>query len=108
MLRSKQKGLRFTKGARARQAGRPKAREAVPEPAPPRPPHPDQPEQSPGPRGRIAPGRDAPGRPRRGTAMTPAFVGIDVSKDHLDIHLRPAGEAFRLPNDPAGVAALAA
>jgi len=40
--------------------------------------------------------------------MTPAFVGIDVSKDHLDIHLRPAGEAFRLPNDPAGVAALAA
>lgn len=36
------------------------------------------------------------------------FVGIDVSKDHLDVHLRPAGEAFRVANDEAGVAALAA
>ena len=22
------------------------------------------------------------------------FVGIDVAKDHLDVHLRPSGEAF--------------
>ena len=27
---------------------------------------------------------------------TPCFVGIDVSKDHLDVHLRPQAEAFRL------------
>lgn len=42
--------------------------------------------------------------------MTPApcFVGIDVSKDHLDAHARPAGTAERFPNDPGGVAALAA
>jgi transposase len=40
--------------------------------------------------------------------MTAPFVGIDVSKDHLDAHVRPAGEAFRLANDGAGVAALVA
>jgi transposase len=39
--------------------------------------------------------------------MTPTFVGIDVSKDHRDAHLRPAGEAFRVANDEAGIAALA-
>lgn len=38
----------------------------------------------------------------------PAFVGIDVSKDFLDAHARPAGTAARFPNDPAGVAALVA
>ena len=36
------------------------------------------------------------------------FAGIDVAKDHLDAHLRPAGEAFRVANDEAGVAALVA
>ena len=36
----------------------------------------------------------------------PCFVGLDVSKDHLDGHLRPSGESFRLGNDPAGLAAL--
>ncbi len=36
----------------------------------------------------------------------PCFAGIDVSKGHLDGHLLPSGEAFRLPNDPAGHAAL--
>jgi transposase len=34
------------------------------------------------------------------------FVGIDVSKAHLDVAPRPAGEAFRIRNDPAGLAAL--
>jgi transposase len=34
------------------------------------------------------------------------FVGIDVSKAHLDVHLRPQGEGFRLANDPDGIAAL--
>ena len=36
------------------------------------------------------------------------FAGIDVSKDHLDVHLRPAGDALRVANDEAGVTALAA
>jgi transposase len=36
----------------------------------------------------------------------PCFVGIDVSKDHLDVHLRPQAESFRLANDPQGIAAL--
>ena len=35
-------------------------------------------------------------------------VGIDVSKDHLDAHARPAGEAVRVANDDDGVAALVA
>jgi transposase len=30
------------------------------------------------------------------------FVGIDVSKDWLDIHLRPVGEEFRVPNTEVG------
>ena len=34
--------------------------------------------------------------------MDPTFIGIDVSKDHLDVHVRPTGQAFRVPNDPAG------
>ena len=34
--------------------------------------------------------------------MDSLFVGIDVSKDHLDVHIRPTGQAFRVSNDPAG------
>lgn len=34
------------------------------------------------------------------------FVGIDVSKDRLDVHLRPSGEAFAVPRDSEGVEAL--
>jgi transposase len=34
------------------------------------------------------------------------FVGIDVSKDRLDVHLRPAGEAFSVARDSDGVEAL--
>jgi transposase len=33
-------------------------------------------------------------------------IGIDVSKAHLDVAVRPAGTAFRVANDPAGHAAL--
>ena len=42
--------------------------------------------------------------------MTPApvFVGIDVSKSHLDVHVRPTGQAFRLPNTDDGIATLRA
>ena len=39
--------------------------------------------------------------------MAGPFVGVDVSKDWLDVALRP-GPTFRLPNDPAGHAALVA
>jgi transposase len=38
--------------------------------------------------------------------MSAPFVGIDVAKDHLDVHVRPDGLTFRLPNDEAGVAGL--
>ena len=36
----------------------------------------------------------------------PVFVGIDVSKHRLDIHLRPAGESFTIDYDAKEVAAL--
>lgn len=35
------------------------------------------------------------------------FVGIDVSKDRLDVHVRPSGESFAVARDEAGIAALA-
>ncbi len=31
------------------------------------------------------------------------FVGIDVSKDRLDVHLRPTGETFCVPRDAKGL-----
>jgi transposase len=34
------------------------------------------------------------------------YVGIDVSKDRLDVHVRPSGEAFAAARDGEGVAAL--
>lgn len=36
------------------------------------------------------------------------FVGIDVSKDRLDAHLRPSGETFAVARDGPGLEALAA
>jgi transposase len=36
------------------------------------------------------------------------FVGIDVSKARLDVHVLPSGEAFALGNDPPGISALCA
>jgi len=36
----------------------------------------------------------------------PTFVGIDVAKDRLDVHLRPVGHAFALSRDGAGLEAL--
>ena len=36
------------------------------------------------------------------------FIGIDVAKDRLDVHLRPGGEAFTVSRDSEGVEALAA
>jgi transposase len=36
------------------------------------------------------------------------YVGIDVSKDRLDVHVRPAGDAFAVSRDGEGLAALIA
>lgn len=38
----------------------------------------------------------------------PRFVGIDVSKAHLDVASRPDGQEFRLANNPEGIASLVA
>ena len=35
------------------------------------------------------------------------FVGIDVAKDRLDVHVRPAGEAFTVARDGEGIEDLA-
>jgi transposase len=39
-------------------------------------------------------------------ASSDVFVGIDVSKDRLDVHVRPLGSGFCVGNDAAGHAAL--
>ena len=61
---------------------------------------PSQPEQARGPK------PDSQGRagrvPRPGGPPTP-FVGIDVSKDRLDVHVRPTGEAFQAGTRRAGL-----
>jgi transposase len=38
--------------------------------------------------------------------MEPLFVGIDVSKDRLDVALRPTGDVFAVERNAAGLAAL--
>ena len=38
--------------------------------------------------------------------MEHVFVGIDVAKDHLDVHSRPAGESFVVSRDGEGLAGL--
>jgi transposase len=38
--------------------------------------------------------------------MEELFVGIDVAKDRLDVHVRPNGEAFAVARDGEGLAAL--
>ena len=40
--------------------------------------------------------------------MDAQYVGIDVSKDRLDVHVRPGGEAFAVARDGEGLAALVA
>jgi transposase len=35
--------------------------------------------------------------------QAPCFVGIDVSKDRLDVHLGPSGEVFDVPRSPEGL-----
>ena len=36
--------------------------------------------------------------------MEQSFVGIDVAKDRLDVHVRPSGDTFALARDGEGVA----
>ncbi|MCB4825605.1 IS110 family RNA-guided transposase, partial [Roseicella aerolata] len=38
----------------------------------------------------------------------PVFAGIDVSKDRLDVHLKPLGQSFAVPRDGAGLEQLLA
>ena len=40
--------------------------------------------------------------------MAAVVVGIDVSKDYLEVHCRPAGLGFQVARDPAGLDALVA
>jgi transposase len=40
--------------------------------------------------------------------MDAQYVGIDVSKDRLDVHVRPSGEAFVVARDDKGLATLLA
>ena len=40
--------------------------------------------------------------------MGQMFVGIDVAKDRLDVHVRPSGEAFSVARDGKGLDELVA
>src|SRR5271169_1945648 len=42
----------------------------------------------------------------QGRVMEQIFVGIDVSKERLDVHVRPSGEAFAVARDGEGLSAL--
>jgi transposase len=33
---------------------------------------------------------------------SPSYLGLDVARDHLDIAVHPTGDAWRVPNTPAG------
>src|SRR5260370_27801328 len=39
----------------------------------------------------------------KGGVMDPMFVGIEVAKDRLDVHVQPSGEAFSVRRDDAGL-----
>ncbi|MFC7738584.1 hypothetical protein ACFQX4_22890 [Roseomonas sp. GCM10028921] len=39
---------------------------------------------------------------------SPVFVGIDVAKNRLDLHLLPSGKAMALAHDEAGLAQVTA
>ena len=40
-------------------------------------------------------------------AAPPSFIGIDVSKDHLDVHVVPSGRTFTAERDGKGLEQLA-
>src|ERR1700682_1815711 len=99
------------KNHEARQTGSPMAHEAVPERASPRP----RSRQSPNSRSdsdrmsKAGPRRSTT-RPRKEVPMNDpsVFVRIDASQGRLDVHVRPSGDAFAVPNDPQGIADLLA
>ena len=51
--------------------------------------------------------RSGPESPHPQGRMDALYVGLDVAKDHRDVHLRPTGEA-RVAHDDAGVTVLTA
>jgi transposase len=53
-------------------------------------------------------GRNASPVEQGGVTMDAQYVGIDVSKDRLDVHVRPGGEAFAVARDGEGLVALVA
>jgi transposase len=46
------------------------------------------------------------GRVMEQTAVSPNFVGIDVSKDRLDVHVCPSGQIFAVARDSEGLGQL--
>src|SRR5262245_48841705 len=48
-------------------------------------------------------GRQASPIAQGGVQMDAIYVGIDVSKDRLDVHARPGGEAFAVARDGKGL-----
>src|SRR5690349_19985105 len=86
--------------------GPPPAPEAVGEWEPPTASPADSSDSHPAPEAAL-PGR-APTADLNGCCMStrPCFIGIDVSKDALDLHARPARVATPFPNDPDGITAL--
>src|SRR5215472_18877376 len=50
------------------------------------------------------------GRPssphQQGREQDRMFVGVDVSKDRLDVHIRPSGTVFSVSRDEAGLSEL--
>src|SRR3972149_6904914 len=45
---------------------------------------------------------------RQGRVMERIFVGIDIAKDQVDVHVHPTDERFQLSRDDAGLAGLVA
>src|SRR3954471_133369 len=43
------------------------------------------------------------GRVMEQSPASPSFVGIDVSKDRLDVHVLPSGQVFAVARSGAGV-----
>jgi transposase len=52
--------------------------------------------------GRVA-SPHSQGRVMEQAPVSPAFVGIDVAKDRLDVHVRPSGHAFAVTRDSEGL-----
>src|SRR3954466_12426136 len=50
-------------------------------------------------------GREARIQRSRVMDKPPTFVGIDVSKDRLDVHARPSGQGLTVDHDEQGAAA---